>query len=226
MTSGHAKYRKENLWEEIRLRLLSFFCACTLRLIGSTVRFTVFGYERIEELANSGGGLVIALWHGSTFLPIYYCRGRELWAMASLSRDGELQTRILKRLGYNIIRGSTRRGGIKAALSACRKIEEGCLLAVTPDGPLGPARKVQPGVVFIAQRTGCPVIPLGVAVRPVLRAPTWDKYQLPYPFAGCSLYFGEPVYPSGKDAGAALLMVETAVEEACRRAERMLAGTE
>jgi lysophospholipid acyltransferase (LPLAT)-like uncharacterized protein len=222
VTAGSVKYRKENLWEEIRLSALSFLCTAALKMLGRTVRFKVSGYERVQELTRSGSGLVIAVWHGYTFLPVYYCRRSGLWAMASLSRDGELLARALGGLGYNIIRGSTRRGGIKAALSACRKIEEGCSLAITPDGPLGPACKVQAGTVFIAKKTGCPVIPLGVAAYPGLRVPTWDKYMLPYPFARCSLFFGEPVYLSEEDAGAEGA-VEAALEDVRRRAEHLLA---
>ena len=180
-------------------------------------------YERMQELAHSGHGLVIAVWHGYTLLPVYYCRRDGLWALTSLSRDGELLTRILRGLGYNILRGSTRRGGIRAALSACREIENGCTLAITPDGPLGPALKVQAGTVFIAKKTGCPVIPLGVAVHPGLRAPTWDRYLLPCPFARCALFFGEPVCLSS-EAAEAECAIESAIEDAHRQAEQMLAG--
>lgn len=164
-----------------------------MQLIGHTSRFRVTGYEHVRNLVDSGKGFILATWHGRTLLPIYYCRGMGIWAITSLSRDGEVQTRTVGRFGYRTIRGSTGRGAIKAALAACKKLEEGEVLAITPDGPKGPHREVQQGIVFMARRVNCPIIPIGVDARPRKLLPAWDEYLIPAPFAKVSLVFGEPI---------------------------------
>lgn len=164
-----------------------------MHIIGHTARFKVIGYERVTELVKSGSGFILAVWHGRTLMPVHYCRGMGIWAITSLSRDGELQTNIVSRFGYRTIRGSTGRGAIKAALAACKRLQEGGILAITPDGPKGPQHEVQPGIIFMAQRAGCPIIPIGVGARPRRLMKAWDEYLLPLPFAKCALVFGDPL---------------------------------
>lgn len=180
-------------YDDWKIRLASFAGSMLIRLLGFTARFEVVGYERVREIAESGRSCVMAVWHGRTMMPVYYCRGMGIWAIVSTSRDGELQARVLQYLGYRIIRGSTARGGIKAALIAARKLQEGGILAITPDGPRGPAHQVQEGIVFLAQKANCPIVPIGVGIRPRKLMPTWDSYALPAPFARCALVFGEPI---------------------------------
>lgn len=177
---------------------MSFAAWALMHILGHTARLKVIGYEQVTELVQSGQGFILAVWHGRTLLPVHYCRGMGIWAITSLSRDGELQTRIVSRFGYRTIRGSTGRGAVKAALAACKRLEEGGILAITPDGPLGPANEVQPGTIFMAQRAGCPIIPIGVGARPRRLMRAWDEYLLPLPFAKCALVFGEPIR-IGKD---------------------------
>jgi lysophospholipid acyltransferase (LPLAT)-like uncharacterized protein len=76
--------------------------------------------------------------------------------LISQHRDGELIARIAERLGYATGRGSSTRGGEEGARDMLRLAEEGRVLAITPDGPRGPAEKVKPGLVFLASRTGLP----------------------------------------------------------------------
>lgn len=185
--------------DKLKLKLLPLLGWGLISTIGHTIRYRVTGFERVQGLIKSGQGFIMAVWHGRTLLPVYYCRGMGIWAITSLSSDGELQTRTISRLGYRIIRGSSARGGIKAALTACKKLEEGGILAITPDGPRGPHREVQEGTVFLAKRTGCPIIPIGVGANPRKLLSAWDEYTVPHLFARVSLVFGEPVYLSSDE---------------------------
>jgi lysophospholipid acyltransferase (LPLAT)-like uncharacterized protein len=157
-------------------------------------------------------------------MPVYYCRGMGIWAITSLSRDGEMQTQTIERLGYKSIRGSTGRGGIRAALTAAKKLQEGGILAITPDGPKGPPNEVQEGIVFLAQLAGCPIIPIGVGMRPRKLMQAWDSYALPMPFAKCALVFGEPIYVREDESGysSSAEDIKIALDEIQRRAQRMV----
>lgn len=184
---------KPNWWQRLRPKLLGFVVWSLARAIGMSLRLKVLNFEQVLERAKEGKGAVLVTWHGRSLIPANVFHGRGFWAIISLSRDGEIQNHIFRRFGFRIIRGSTGRGGIRAALEAARRVAEGGILAFTPDGPRGPSRQVQPGALFIAQKARCPIIPAGVAAYPRKLLPTWDRYMIPLPFARGVFIFGEPI---------------------------------
>jgi len=158
-------------------------------------------------------------WHGVTMLPIYYCRNMGFYSLVSLSNDGDLQDRLLRSRGFKTVRGSSGRGGARALLELTRKLQEGGVMAHTPDGPKGPPRKVQPGTVYLARRSGCPVLPVGVACKLCKRLSSWDSHMLALPFAKAVIYFGDPLHVTAEeDDDAAAARIEIAINEAERRA--------
>ena len=181
------------LWDRRRPAVLGTLVWAGARLVGKTLRYRLEGFESYENATSDGGGAVLVTWHGRTFVPANFFANRGWWAIISLSRDGEIQNRIFQRFGFRTVRGSTGRGGVRAALQATRRVREGGSLTLTPDGPRGPTRVFGEGSLLIAQRSGRPVIPVGISARPRKLIPTWDSYLIPYPFARAALVFGEAV---------------------------------
>ena len=179
----------------MKFRLVSFLLYWVARLIACTLRLRVIGEERVRALEAAGKGVILVTWHGRTLIPITRFRGRGYWAIISTSRDGEYQNRIFRRFGFQTVRGSTSaRGAVQAALTMVRHLKGGAILAFTPDGPRGPSRQVQPGAIFLAQKSGCPIIPAGISARPRKLTRAWDRYLVPLPFARAALIYGEPIY--------------------------------
>jgi lysophospholipid acyltransferase (LPLAT)-like uncharacterized protein len=204
-------------WQERRRSWLSFAIYLLARVIYSTLRVRV---EGIDRLPPSGQGSILVSWHGRTLIPANLLRNRGYWALISLSRDGELQNLILRRAGFQTVRGSTGRGGIRGALQMARKVREGGTLAFTPDGPRGPTHKVQLGVILMAEKSGAPIIPVGISASSRwLLTRSWDSYLIPKPFARAYVLFGDPIFiPPGLDeAGRAARARE--VEVAINRLE-------
>ncbi len=202
-------------------RLLWLFSTTLL----ATVRYRIDGWERLEKIVADGKGGLILPWHGVTLLPIYYCRNMGFYSIVSLSRDGELQNSLLQSRGFKTIRGSSARQGMRALLESVRRLKEGKVMAITPDGPKGPPRKVQPGTVHLAKRSGCPILPVGVACKPCKRINSWDSHMIPAPFARAAIAFGDPLYVSDdEDDADAALRIEAAINAAEKRAEEVLAG--
>lgn len=166
------------------------------RTIASTLRWHIRGEERIPELIRENGkGVILVTWHGRTFLPITRYRRRGFWSMISTSRDGEYQDQIFKRFGFNTVRGSTSaRGAVQATMTLVRRVKAGDILAMTPDGPRGPIGCAQLGVIYMAMKSGCPIVPAGISAAPRYLVPTWDRYMIPFPFARAVIVFGEPIY--------------------------------
>ena len=151
------------LINRLKLNILSFFGAATIRLLGQSMSLKAYGFEQVDHLYQEGHNIILAFWHGQQLMiPLGY-RGPQPQILISQHRDGELIYRIVKRFGFGAIRGSTTRGGQKALRQLIRLGRQGVDLVITPDGPKGPRHRVQPGVVALAKFTGLPIIPLAFA---------------------------------------------------------------
>ena len=154
---------------------------------------------------------VLAVPHASLLIASSYCRNLGMAAMVSRSGDGEEAARLLCGLGYRVVRGSSSHGGGRAFREMVRMGRAGCSLALTVDGPRGPAWRPKPGVVALAEVTGLPILPM-VAVGPGVRWRSWDRLCIPWPFARCTVAFGEPFeVRRGSDREEALIRLEKAL---------------
>ncbi len=189
--------------------------SAAVRALYTTLRIRVRGEDRFEALRQEHEGVLLVTWHGQSLLPIVRSRGRGYTGMVSQSRDGDLLTECFHRLRWSVIRGATRRGGAPAARAAVKALcSPGTVLAVTPDGPRGPARKVQPGVVFLARKSGKPLIPVGISVSHGWRARSWDRFLIPRPFSRGVWLFGDPIFVSPEeDTETICRRVETAIND-------------
>lgn len=184
-------------WWQIRPAVLAGVAYCVMRLIGLTLRVRVVGEEKLQTCDK---GKIVAGWHGRTFLAALCFRNRGWWALISHSRDGEIQNRLFRRLGFRTVRGSTGRGGVRAVVECTALLKEGATFVFTPDGPRGPSQKVQRGILWLAQKAGSAIFPAGASARPRKLLPTWDRYMVPLPFGRGIIVIGDPVFVSA-DAG-------------------------
>jgi len=144
--------------------------------------------EILEEQGN-----ILVFWH-SKMLPIIPFLGkRNIVALVSMSEDGELISRVLKKFDYILVRGSTSRGGAAALVKLIKKIKEGYSVAITPDGPRGPARVFQKGAFIITKKTKAKIIPLSYVSSNSYFFNSWDKFELPLPFSKIVLRIGTPL---------------------------------
>lgn len=198
--------------------LLSLLARMYIRLLGFTSRV------RIKGAREYAGPAVYALWHRQEVLMIWLHRNRGLVGLVSQSKDGEYMTRILLGMGFNVIRGSSTNGGSQALRALTKAAKNGYSIAVTPDGPKGPIFKVHPGVLFIAQKAGVPVIPAACALsnKKILRS--WDKYQFPLPFGRIEAVYGEPLHVGeNDDLAAKAAELENRLNALTEEAEKLLA---
>lgn len=172
--------------------------ASLLRLLGATWRIREIGLPHAETARGAGGGALFAVWHEYLLPQIYIRRDHGVTALISQHHDGELIARVVHRLGFQTVRGSSTRGGYRALVAMARLGRAGSELAITPDGPRGPRRVVQVGGLIIAQRGRIPVIPAALAAHPVKRLDSWDRFAIPRPFARVVVGYGEPLWIPGE----------------------------
>ncbi|WP_320169653.1 lysophospholipid acyltransferase family protein [Maridesulfovibrio sp.] len=163
-----------------------------------SMRFEVRGYENITGLVDKKHPVMLALWHNELFslIGLGYLKKLPLVTMASDSKDGQIITDVLERIGYEVARGSSTRGGLKAMLGVARIMRrDGKIGAITMDGPKGPRHKVKPGILAIAQKTGAAIIPMrAMPSAPFVFSRSWDRFELPKPFFRCRVNLGVPFY--------------------------------
>ncbi len=162
-------------------------------LLGKTWRIRWIGGEHLERCRREGGAVIYALWHGRLLPLTFSHRNRGIQILISRHSDGEIIRRITKKLGCGAVRGSTGKRGGEAIRELVRRGRAGADLAITPDGPRGPRYRAQPGVVIIAQRSGLPILPLASACSRGRVFSSWDRFQVPAPFAKVVIGYGEPI---------------------------------
>jgi lysophospholipid acyltransferase (LPLAT)-like uncharacterized protein len=138
-----------------------------------------------------------SLWHNRLLIMPHILRrftpARQGAALISASRDGDLLTDAIHRFGFGVVRGSSSRLGASALLQLTEVLANGGDVVITPDGPLGPVYQLSPGLVFLAQKTGAPVLPMNMEYSSCWRLKSWDRFIIPRPFSKVRVIFGEPV---------------------------------
>ena len=194
-----------------------------LWFLSRLVRTKVIGFDRSKQFPAS----LFAHWHGDelVLLPCFSYLGISL--LVSHSKDGEIMARAARTLGYRVTRGSSSRGAVGGLLALMKEVRGGHNTALAIDGPRGPRGVCKPGIVRLAQKTGAPLFPMGVASsRKFVFKKTWNKVYLPLPFSRQVIFLLEPIFFSGKadpdEMEALCRHVEEELRHAQQEAQRVL----
>jgi hypothetical protein len=186
----------------------------------ASIRIRALHPERERALKEQGAPFIYTLWHGRMVLCILAHLHEGIVTMASRSKDGEIIARWLTRNGYIPTRGSTRKGGRAALDEMADRIRAGHAAALTIDGPKGPPRVAQAGVVRLARETGAWILPYSAAATRPWFLKSWDRYLVPKPFARCVIGYGEPFQiPEAMSDKEALAKIGAAVDAITREAD-------
>lgn len=178
-----------------RARWLVVIGHALLQVWARTLRF------RVDDRAGVIGQprrqpCIGALWHNRLLLLPFvlrrYLPERDGAALISASRDGAILADLVCRFGYDVVRGSSSRKGATAILQLADVLALGKDVVITPDGPRGPCYQLGAGIVFLAQKSGCAVVPINLEYSSCWRLRSWDRFILPRPFSSVRVIFGAP----------------------------------
>lgn len=180
-----------------------------MRFCFATIRWTHENEAVAEAVWAKGGGVLCAFWHSRIGLsPACWPLGRAQPAKAliSLSADGEFIAKAVARQGFPAVRGSSAnknktemaKGGTQALRDGLKQLKVGAL-AITPDGPRGPARQMAEGLPLMAKLSGAPTLFIGLSCSPAIRLNSWDSAILPLPFGKGAIVWDVADYPKGAD---------------------------
>jgi len=164
------------------------FLAVLARLHGWTLRYRV--QDKAGYLSGRfSGSVIFLLWHNRIFsMPYLYARVRQkqrprALVLTSVGPEGSLLELFMSYFGLGAVRGSTSRRASMALREMTARLAEGHDIMITPDGPLGPRYRLQPGPLYLAERSGCPILPLHIEYSHFRRFKTWDGFAIALPFA-------------------------------------------
>ena len=186
--------------EGAALSVVSRLSAGAISLLGGTLSIRMIGEEYLERAREGGRKVLYAFWHEGLLVATYAFRRQGIQVLVSQHRDGEMIARAIERMGYGTIRGSSTRGGTRALFRMASAGAAGDDLGVTVDGPRGPRLQVKPGTLFIAGRSGLPIVPFAVASHKPWELSSWDRFMVPRPFSTAAIAFGEPLEVPGDTA--------------------------
>jgi lysophospholipid acyltransferase (LPLAT)-like uncharacterized protein len=182
------------------VRAAGWLTATAVVGLGKTLHFAEHylgpnvGGERLKRPDR----FAFSIWHDKLLLPTIKFGGPDLAVLISQHADGQLLGGLIRRMGMGLVCGSSSRGGVEAVRQIVRDDFPWRNLAVTPDGPRGPRREVQPGIVYVASRTGMKIVPVGVGYLRPWRLKSWDRFAIPRPTSRARMIFGIPIPVPGK----------------------------
>lgn len=213
------RQRKFSLKQRIALWLITSLGYLAIRLIGPTLCPT-FTFEPGTENEPRTHPAIYCFWHRCVFACGYLFRGHGIRVLTSRSYDGEYIARIIERLGFRAVRGSSSRGAVQSLRELQRELEQGEFVAFTIDGPRGPRYIAKPGPIHLARVTGAPIFCFYVAVERAWILNSWDAFIIPKPFSRVHCYVRSPISVAAEaDHDESLARMQAELEEARNRAE-------
>ena len=212
--------------DRAKLWFISWAGFLLIRVIGATLR-----YEFVPEpgcLGDEHGrapASIWCFWHRCVIPAAYRFRKKRIAVMTSRSFDGEYIARIIQKLGFVAVRGSSSRGAVGALFGMRNQLEQGHLAVFTIDGPRGPRYVAKPGPVLLAKKTGSPISCFYVAIERAWILNSWDLMIIPKPFSRAAVYASSPMSvppDASEDQMSALHQQMQETLERCRlRAEEV-----
>lgn len=132
-------------------------------------------------------------WHRCVIPAAYRFRRNRIAVMTSRSFDGEYIARIIQKLGFVAVRGSSSRGAVGALFGMRDQLEQGHPAVFTIDGPRGPRYVAKPGPVLLAKKTGVPISCFYIAIERAWILNSWDLMIIPKPFSRAAVYGSSPM---------------------------------
>jgi len=171
-----------------------FFLAGLATTLCKSLKVKKQNEEAIKKLEEENKNYILAFWHGTMLYPWYLHGKPSFTALTSKSKDGDLLAKVLKHWNFNVVRGSSSSGGDVALEIMVDYAKNKFSVAITPDGPRGPAHKFKAGAIVAAKKSNVPLILAGVGYRKKKILDNWDRFEVPYFFSKVNVVYSEPIY--------------------------------
>ena len=183
--------------ENKKYRILGTLLYYVLRIISSTLKIEITNKYEIDMQKPH----IYGFWHSKLFItPIFFRNVEKKLAMSSPTKDGELISVPLEKMGYILVRGSSDKKSISSTISLLKYLKKGYSIGTPLDGPKGPKEEPKKGLLYLSQKTSVPLVLVGISYsKKWILKKTWDKFEIPKPFSKVKIFLSEPITISDKD---------------------------
>ena len=184
----------KNKYIDFSLSAQAILAKWLLYFFYKTNKWDIRGIENFENALADDKSVILACWHGKLLTPFMHLMNKKYYGLAGLNKDGELISKIGTKLGWQMLRGSSSRGGSKIFVEIIKILNKPpSLIGITPDGPKGPEKIPKPGVIRAAQKTGALIIPISAISTKNWKFINWHTFYLEKPFGQIFLQYGKPL---------------------------------
>ncbi|MFA6262853.1 MAG: DUF374 domain-containing protein [Candidatus Babeliales bacterium] len=181
-------------------RVLNFFARnaayLLLRFLFMTYRLDVLHAEQQAKILPWCDG-VCYFWHQHIIAGMFFFFRSNLRGacVVSPSSDGRFAGFLCRKLGFKVFYGSSHKASVSVVRRGLRELHGTGRLCLVGDGSRGPALKLQPGVRYLAKKSGKPLVFIECKAKSAITCTkSWDQFKIPLPFSKISVIVHEPVY--------------------------------
>ncbi|MCD6102218.1 MAG: lysophospholipid acyltransferase family protein [Candidatus Cloacimonetes bacterium] len=184
--------------QKTKNKIVKLLGPCLINILIGSLRIQRINKKYVDSVKKKYGTVIYAFWHSRLLILSYAHRFENIHILVSKHKDGEYIALAASGLGYKAIRGSTKRGGMRA-MKELIDVASQYDIGITPDGPRGPKEKVQDGILYLAYKTGKPIIPVSCNAKYKCVLNSWDNFIIPKLFSPTKIIYGKPIFVSKKD---------------------------
>jgi len=184
--------------KKITKKVFRFLALILIPTIGSLlIRLLYVTNKKVFHAPKTLGdeNFIMACWHGELLMIPYaythYKKDPKVKLVISEHFDGNLIAKTLNKFGFETIRGSSTRGGVKALIESIKSLKDGYDLGITPDGPKGPRHEVHDGIIVMAQKAKVKIVLVEIKPTKYWQVSSWDKFIIPKPFGIINYYISD-----------------------------------
>lgn len=186
------KFRRKITYSDTFLDFICSLAVLIIRFYLKTLRIRFYLHPEMVKVDRSKA--IYSFWHGRLFLLAPYFSDWPVCLLIDLSWSGEIIARISSKLGYKVVRGSSKRKGIEGLINLRKAFEQGWSAGIAVDGPRGPLHKSKGGSIFLSNKSHYPIVPLTYSAEHKWILNTWCHFMIPKPFSKCFISMGPPIW--------------------------------
>ncbi|MFO7890151.1 MAG: lysophospholipid acyltransferase family protein [bacterium] len=185
-------FRRKITYSETFLDFISSLSVFVIKIHLTTLKINFYVHPEMKNIDRSKS--IYSFWHGRLFLLMPYFKDWGVCILIDLSWSGEIIARICSKLGYKVVRGSSKRKGVKGLINLKKAFNQGWSGGIAVDGPRGPRHKSKGGSIFLSNKSHYPIIPLTYSADRKWVLNTWCHFMIPKPFSKCFISMGPPIW--------------------------------
>lgn len=167
--------------------IMNYIIYGLVRLLFLTYRLSIeYEGDTRKDLASTECKGIYYFWHqhiltGMLFFFRLRCAGH---CIISPSNDGYIAAFIAKRLRFSVLYGSAHKTPVLLVRQALHVLNNSGRLCLIGDGSRGPAHELQPGITYLSNKTGVPIVFIEcIPQRAYTVKKSWDQFKIPLPFS-------------------------------------------